>query len=122
MYWDEPYDDYKQNPIQAESKWVNRQLNFISGNAEISRIAKNIWGQPYISIRNANDKNAKVEYIFYFSDKGSYPQQFHDARVGQSVKIRGVIYELNLKKELFGLRGETMQVLLNEPQFIDGEI
>ena len=56
----------------------------------------------YISISNAYDKNAKVDYNFYFSDKGSYPKQLLEAREGQSVKISGVVDKLSFKDGFFG--------------------
>lgn len=118
FYWDEPYDDYKQNPIQAENKWVNMRLQFFNGvNAIISSIGKNLVGQPYISIIDGNNKNAKVDYTFYFDDEGPYPKQLLEARKGQSVKISGVVNKLRFTKGFFG--NDSLLVVLSDPQFLD---
>jgi len=117
FYWDEPYDDYKQNPIQAENKWVNMRLNFVSGNAKISSIGKNMWGQPYIGISNGYDKNAKARYTFYFDDEGPYLKQLLEAREGQFVKISGVVNKLHFEKGFFGK--DSLLVVLSDPQFLD---
>ena len=115
FYWDEPFDDYKQNPIQAENKWVGMRLNFNNDIAEVRSIGKNIWGQPYIGIKNANGRT-KTDYTFYFSDTGPYPRQLLEAREGQRIKISGVVDKLNFDR-LFGI--ESLTVVLGRVEFLD---
>lgn len=93
------------------------RLSFVSGNAKISSIGKNNWGNPYISISNAYDKNAKVDYTFYFSSKDPYPKQLLEAREGQFVKISGVVDKLSFSKGFFGK--DHLSVVLWDPKFLD---